>query len=110
MESSYLAQSLPRLRSLLTGLLAQGSPHIGAASSPSSSSGRRSDPHVNGTVPHAQLCEGLLKALLWVSWTSSDAADQVVEVLDDLLAKIGQMVKEHRSTGMYQTLDFYKAY
>ena len=74
-----------------------------SASSPSSSSGRGADAPLAGTYHQAQLCEQLVKALIWASW-SDDELQRVAEAeLTALLRRIAQMMSASRSMGAFKT-------
>ncbi|ORY33464.1 hypothetical protein BCR39DRAFT_520273 [Naematelia encephala] len=94
--SLYLETSLPRIKLLLNGLLHQGRPHR-SDSTPSSSGGSRFDRVGAGTAPQAQLCEGLLRSLIWISWTGDQTAAEVGGILVDLLHNVRVMMKEDTS-------------
>jgi phosphatidylinositol 4-kinase len=98
LSSGYLAQALPRLKSLLSGLLAQGNIADATRSSPSSSSGATVD-GVAGTVPHAQLFEALLKAVLWVGWAREELRAEVGELLGHLLDQVEGLMKSSADMG-----------
>jgi len=75
--------------------MAQGTPTI---SEPSLSS---SDHHGDvslGTMAQAQLCEALLKALIWVSLSNPGLRNEVEAVLDEHFRQIASMMRQNRST------------
>lgn len=81
-----MAQSVPQLRTLIQGLFSAFDIDVG--STPSSSSG--TDGFGVGTVAQAQLCEGLLKAVVWVAWGSKD--DSVKEDVESIIADIFERI------------------
>ncbi|KAK4686496.1 phosphatidylinositol 4-kinase A, partial [Tremellales sp. Uapishka_1] len=100
LESTYLPKALPKLRSLLNGLLGQGqmvsaSSH---ASSPSgaSSSALSSEMGGTGTATQGQLCEGLLRAMVWVGWSSESLRGELASELIALLEKVERMIQDGR--------------
>lgn len=98
LTSGYLGQALPRLKSLLSGLLAQGNIADATRSSPSSSSGATAD-GVAGTVPHAQLFEALLKAVLWIGWAREELRAEVGQLLGHLLDQVEGLMKSSADMG-----------
>lgn len=85
-DSPYLASSLPRLRTLLTGLVRQGIPtrqdvadHVVNAPGSDNAPG-------GATNEQALLLTALLKAILWIGW-SQDAMQQ-----ERLRADVGMVV------------------
>lgn len=98
MGSDHLASALPRLEKLLQGLLALSNAHESAGSSPASSSSQR-DRSAQATAHQAQLCEVLLRAVLWIGWAKTGAQEEVSAVLMVLLGEIGDMLKGAASPG-----------
>jgi phosphatidylinositol 4-kinase len=86
-----LGQSVHQLRTLINGLFSAFDTDI--ESTPSSSSG--SDGSGVGTVAQAQLCEGLLKAVIWVAWGSKDDSvkDDVENIIVDIFDRIKALFK-----------------
>jgi phosphatidylinositol 4-kinase len=95
LTSTYLSKALPRLKTLLNGLLAQGAIPL-SDNSPSSSEANFESPG-SGTVPQSQLCEGLLRALFWVGWGVQGLRGEVAELVDDLLCQVEDMMKSRRN-------------
>ena len=96
LTSPYLARALPRLKNILSGLLAQGSTPA-SESSPSSSSDSNGYSSRFGTLSQARLCEGLLKALIWVSWANPGMRAEIGAVIDGLLHEVATMMRQYRS-------------
>lgn len=94
-SSPYLASALPKLQSLLAGLLDQAR-RTDSDSLPSSSSSR-ADSGAAGSITHGQLCEGILRAVIWVAWSREDLRAEAGDILDGLLGDIAQMMNEGRS-------------
>ncbi|RXK35906.1 phosphatidylinositol 4-kinase [Tremella mesenterica] len=90
LDSPYLSSSLPKLRTLLDGLLAHKK--TCKTDSPSSSAGRTIVTSL-GTSAQAQLCESLLGAVFWVGWGVDYLRQDVIQILVDLLDTIGEMMK-----------------
>lgn len=95
LSAPQLPSTLPRLRSLLSGLLAQGKT-ANVGSSASSSANVYPGGSSSNTV-HAQLCEGLVKAFIWISWTSPEARDEVASELVGLFAHLVTLLGDKRS-------------
>lgn len=92
-DSAYLPHSLPRLNSLLNGLLRQISPGAVADPSPASSTSHHTA-GPKGTTAQAQLFEALLKSLLWVAWSSEASRPTVGDVLVKLLRSIERLLSD----------------
>ncbi|WVQ84613.1 hypothetical protein IAT38_006768 [Cryptococcus sp. DSM 104549] len=91
--SPYLAQSLPRLKNLLSGLIQHSAPAVDPSASPSSSSSRTSvESGVTGSNGQARLFEGLIKALLWAGWGQEGVREEVGETLVQLAHSLGDMI------------------
>ena len=102
--SPHLSQAIPRLKSLLSGLLSLGGT-TDADSSPSSSTGQYRDPSGVGTAPQSHLCEMLLKAFLWISWSNPELREEVGTVINDLFHKLAVMMKDSSSLSTSSKFD-----
>lgn len=83
LPSPYLGVALPRLRALLSGLVAQGS----RRSDPSPSTGE-----VATTMQHALLLQALLKAVLWVGWAVPNLRGEAGTVIAELLEQAETLI------------------
>ncbi|OCF44647.1 phosphatidylinositol 4-kinase [Kwoniella heveanensis CBS 569] len=93
LSSTYLPTALPKLKSLLNGLLRHATyVQSGDAGSSPSSSYISTGAGGLGSHAHAQLCKGLLKALLWVGWGSEPSREDVGTALQSLLKRVGEMM------------------
>nr|XP_018260847.1 phosphatidylinositol 4-kinase [Kwoniella dejecticola CBS 10117]OBR83005.1 phosphatidylinositol 4-kinase [Kwoniella dejecticola CBS 10117] len=95
-SSSYLPETLTKLNALLFGLIRHGSPAVESDGSPSSSY-RSLEAGGLGSTSQAQLCEGLLRALLWVAWAKEDLRDDVAKIFEDFVQKIQELMDSHNS-------------
>ncbi|KAK6909388.1 hypothetical protein I203_103405 [Kwoniella mangroviensis CBS 8507] len=87
LTSPHLGESLSRLNALLFGLLRHANPSPSGDNSPSSSY-KSLEAGGLGSNSQAQLCEGLLKALLWVAWGKAKLREDIGGVLEDFVEKI----------------------
>ncbi|OWZ76646.1 phosphatidylinositol 4-kinase [Cryptococcus neoformans Bt85] len=88
--SANLASSVGKLKKLLWGLIRQGTIVVDPAASPASSSSARADVGLAGSVGQAQLCQDLIKAMIWAGWSSEDARSDVGETL----VRLGQQIAD----------------
>lgn len=58
--------------------------------SPASSSSGRADIGIAGSVGQAQLCQDLIKAMIWAGWSSEEARSDVGETL----VRLGQQIAD----------------
>ncbi|KAK8853241.1 hypothetical protein IAR55_003943 [Kwoniella newhampshirensis] len=91
LTSDYLGEAFRRLESLLTGLLRHGAAPHSHDATPSSSTGRYEADRA-GSNGQAQLCEGLIKALLWVAWGRHELRSEVGAAIVELIEKVGSMM------------------
>ena len=94
-SSPYLEHALPKVRSLLQGVLSLGKQDTNPANGQSSSISNIEE--AMGTNAQAQLCEGLLRAALWIAWNKSDLRRPVAEILLDFLKQTAGFLKQDAS-------------
>ena len=98
-QSPYLSQALPKVKTLISRLLAQGSSPSSDAPQ-SSSTSRYSERYGSGSVPQADLCVGLLQALICISWSDDTLAMETAYAINDFLQKVAKMMSETRILSM----------
>ncbi|WRT70200.1 uncharacterized protein IL334_007194 [Kwoniella shivajii] len=96
LTSSHLAESLSRLNALLFSLLRHANPPQSGDASPSSSY-RSLEAGGLGSHGQAQLCEGLLKALLWVAWGRPDLREDIGNLFEDFVDRIDKLMSSSPS-------------
>ncbi|ODN73286.1 hypothetical protein L202_07835 [Cryptococcus amylolentus CBS 6039] len=84
-SSPYLTTSLSKLKSILEGLLIQGS-FTDAPSSSYDTVGAA----LAGSHSQAQLCKSLVKALIWVAWARPEIRSEVGGILINLLEQVSE--------------------
>ncbi|KAL1412783.1 Phosphatidylinositol 4-kinase stt4 [Vanrija albida] len=82
-SSPYLDHALPRIRELLSGVIANAVPRRDDPSSSTANSDVASS-----STQHAVLLEALLKATLWVGWSRTELAAEAGAVIANLLESI----------------------
>ncbi|KJE03847.1 phosphatidylinositol 4-kinase [Cryptococcus gattii NT-10] len=96
--SLNLAASVEKLKKLLWGLIRQGTVVLDPTASSASSSSGRADIGIAGSVGQAQLCQDLIKAMIWAGWSSEEARSDVGETLVRLGQKIADLCTSNAQT------------
>lgn len=78
---------------------------VDPAASPASSSSGRADIGIAGSVGQAQLCQDLIKAMIWAGWSSEEARSDVGETLVRLGQQIADLCASNAQTSEYNRVN-----